>query len=67
MLTSTVNTFEVASASADSYTFNYAIHKATDLKVYIFFVSSTWENDPIEEIPENQKDISEVDIHIWMS
>tara|TARA_R100000458_G_scaffold59311_1_gene69495 strand:- start:883 stop:2574 length:1692 start_codon:yes stop_codon:yes gene_type:complete len=35
MLTSTVNTFEVASASADSYTFNYAIHKATDLKVYI--------------------------------
>ena len=33
MLTSTVNTFEVASASADSYTFNYAIHKATDLKV----------------------------------
>ena len=35
MLTSTVNTLEVASAAADSYTFNYAIHKASDLVAYI--------------------------------
>ena len=35
MWTSTVNTLEVASAAADSYTFNYAIHKASDLVAYI--------------------------------
>ena len=40
MLTSTVNTVEVASASADSFTFTYPIHKASDLVVYINGVST---------------------------
>jgi len=36
MLTSTDNTYEVTGATAStSYTFNYPIHKAADLKVYV--------------------------------
>jgi len=35
MLTSTVNIYEVTGSSATEYTFNYPIHKSTDLTVYV--------------------------------